>query len=135
MAKESSAWAAARDNLAPFGVLERVENGVGLGFPDTVYTLVGVSGLVEMKATVTSLTLEQVLFAERWSRAGGLCHTLLHADRVWFLYDAAGTRRLFERAEEPGPLVRAEGAFPLREMLRYLAPVDRRLRTRSYERD
>lgn len=125
MAREASAWDAARGHLAPFGVLERVENGVSLGFPDTVYVLVGVSGLIEMKATAESLTLDQVLFAERWTRAGGLCHTLLRADRTWFLYDASGTRRLYERAV-PGPLVRAEGAFPLKDILRYLAPVERR---------
>ncbi len=52
MPLESHAWSTARGHLAPFGVLERVENGVSLGFPDTVYCLVGVSGLLEMKATV-----------------------------------------------------------------------------------
>lgn len=124
MPRESSSWAVARDHLAPFGVLERVENGVSLGFPDTVYVLIGVSGLLEMKGTVESLKLEQVLFAERWERAGGLCHTLLHADRTWFLYDAAGTRRLYER-KDPLPLVRS-GSFPLKEILRFLAPVTRR---------
>ena len=86
-----------------------------------------------MNATVETLKLEQVLFAEEWSAAGGLVFTMLRSDAIWFLYDAAGTRRLYERAGEPAPLVRSPGTFPLREMLRHLAPVGRRVGL--FERD
>jgi hypothetical protein len=131
MPLESHAWSTTRDHLAPFGVLERVENGVSLGFPDTVYCLVGVTGTLEMKATIGSITLDQVLFGERWVKAGGLYHVLLYADRTWFLHDAVGTRLLYEHAE-PAPVVRAEGAFPLKEILRHLAPIERRVITKRF---
>lgn len=127
MPRESHAWAVARDALAPFGVLHRVENPILIGFPDVVYCLIGCSGMIESKATVGTLKLEQVLFAENWAAAGGLVFTLLRADAIWFLYDAVGTRRLYEKVSEPEPLVRAPGPFPLKEMLRHLAPVNRRL--------
>lgn len=126
MPKESHAWAVARDALAPFGELDRIENVIATGFPDVLYCLFRVTGLIETKATAATLKLEQVLFAERWAAAGGLVFTLLRADAIWFLYDAAGTRRLYGRAPDPGPLVRATGAFPLKEVLRHLAPVNRR---------
>lgn len=125
MPRESNAWAYARDRLSPFGVLVRVENSIAVGFPDVVYSLFGVAGLIEAKATAASLTLEQVLFAEGWLAAGGLCHTLLRADREWFLLDPPGTRRLFERTD-PRPIVRARD-FPLKELLRALAPLERRV--------
>lgn len=126
MPRESHAWSVARGELAPFGVTHRVENPVVIGYPDVTYCLIGVTGMIETKATMATLKLEQVLFAEDWSKAGGLVFTLLYADNIWFLYDAPGTRRLYEKAAEPEPLVRAPGPFPLREMLRYLAPVNRR---------
>ena len=126
MPRESHAWAVAREALAPFGVLHRVENPIVIGFPDALYCLFGVSGLIESKATVGTLKLEQVLWAEEWSAAGGLVFTLLRADGIWFLYDATGTRQLYDKVAEPVPLVRAAGTFPLKEMLRHLAPVNRR---------
>ncbi len=125
MPRESNSWAYVRRQLSLFGVLVRVENSIAVGFPDVIYCLFGVCGLLEMKATAASLTLEQVLFAEGWFAAGGLCHTLLHADREWHLLDPPGTRRLFERAD-PRPIVRAK-EFPLKNILRALAPVERRI--------
>lgn len=124
--KETSSWAVAQRHLAPFGVLHRVENGIAVGTPDVCYCLVGVMGWIEAKATAESLTLDQVIFAERWLTAGGLCHTLLRADGIWFLLDPLGTRRLFEK-QEPRPLVRSRD-FPLKEILRFLAPIERRNR-------
>jgi hypothetical protein len=103
-----------------------VENGIAVGTPDVCYCLVGVMGWIEAKATAESLTLDQVIFAERWLTAGGLCHTLLRADGIWFLLDPLGTRRLFEK-QEPRPLVRSRD-FPLKEILRFLAPIERRNR-------
>lgn len=126
MPRESQAWATARAALSPFGVLHRVENAVVIGYPDVTYCLIGCTGMIETKATVETLKLEQVLFAEEWQRGGGLVFTLLRADRTWFLYDAPGTRQLYERAADPAPLVRTEGAFPTKEMLRRLAPAGRR---------
>lgn len=125
MPRESHSWAYARGRLAPFGQLVRVENGVMKGFPDTVYCLISVCGLLEMKATLQSLTIEQVLFAEQWHAAGGLCHALLRADRRWFLLDPPGMRRAYAH-EEPRPVVAAR-EFPLKDILRHLAPVERRL--------
>ena len=125
MPKESRAWDTAQAALSPFGQLCRVENSLIIGFPDALYCLLGVTGFIETKATAASLTIEQVLFSEKWTRSGGLCHTLLRADRTWFLLDAAGTRRLFEK-KEPEPVVRSTGPFPLKEMLSQLAPISRR---------
>jgi len=126
MPRESHAWATARDELSPFGKLCRVENPLITGYPDVTYCLFGVTGMIETKATVETLKLEQVLFAEEWSRAGGLVFTLLRADAIWFLYDPVGTRQLYERATEPKALVRSPGSFPLREVLRRLAPPGKR---------
>jgi hypothetical protein len=124
MTLESNAWTAARGALAPFGVLGRVENAVAVGFPDVVYCIMGVSGLLEMKATVASLTAEQVAFGARWVASGGIWHMLLRADDAWRLYDVVGAARVLAR-EEPHPLV-VSREFPLRDVLRALAPPGRR---------
>lgn len=121
---EKNSWAAARDHLTPFGILTRVENVVAIGFPDVVYVIMGCSGLLEMKATVESLTTEQVAFALRWCASGGLWHMLLRADGEWFLHDAASAARVLAR-QDPKPLARAR-EFPLREVLRALAPPEMR---------
>lgn len=128
MPRETNAWAAAREALAPFGMLHRIENRLGAGTPDVLYCLMSVTGLIETKATLESLTLEQVLFAEMWRDSGGLVHALLRTDRMWFLLDAAGMRSYLEK-REPQVLVRAT-EFPLRDVLRYLAPPERRSRPR-----
>jgi len=126
MTLETSAWAHAREKLAPFGKLHRIENRVAVGTPDAVYCLLTVTGLLETKATLESLKLEQVIFAEEWEAVGGLAHALLRADRTWFLLDAAGMRRSLEK-REPRPLVRSAD-FPLKEVLFHLAPPARRVR-------
>lgn len=119
--RESNAWAATRDHLAPFGMLVRVENRVLVGFPDVLYVLRGVTGLLEMKADLTSLTLEQVLFGEGWTREKGLWHLLLHDASGWRLWDAAGARAIYESGD-PEPLVTSGSRFPLKFILQHLSP-------------
>lgn len=102
MTLESNAWAAVRRALAPYGRLVRVENRVEAGTPDVAYCLLGVSGWLELKSGA-GLEAEQLLWAEEWSRAGGLWHLLRRGRRGgagtplgWALYDVGAARRLYE---------------------------------------
>lgn len=119
---ETSSWATARDHLSPFGTLHRIESRLELGVPDVIYCLRRVTGWIESKSTVLTLKLEQVMFAEEWAAAGGLCHMLMYADKIWFLFDSSGMRTIYEGGDAV-PVVRAQGKFPLKEMLRCLSPV------------
>jgi len=106
-----------REALGPWGVLHRVENAVDVGTPDLAYVLrAGIqksapvaSGWIELKhatrwparpttpLVIEHLTLDQVLFAERWARAGGWCWALLQVGREYLLLDPPTLRGLFER--------------------------------------
>lgn len=121
--RERYAWDTARAALAPFGQLIRIESPLTPGFPDVVYCLRRVPGLLETKAG-TDPSLDQVLFAEAWARAGGRWHLLVRRGRRWWLYDPGGARALYERVVPVPVVVTAPGAaFPLRAMLKALAPV------------
>lgn len=127
---ERALWTNTRKHLAPYGRLLRIESGLTeQGIPDVIYCIRGHTGWLELKFVKTwplrestplrvdHLTLEQVLFAETWSAAGGTVHTLIQVERSYFLLDAPMTRRLQERAVTrlqmaSGAVAHGEGTFP-----------------------
>jgi hypothetical protein len=117
---------------APPGLLYlRVDNLCDLGTPDVAYCLLGVSGWVEEKllparGAPKHLTLEQVTWGERWTRAGGRWFLLGKQKSTWLLYNASGARALYGGGEA-SPLVSAVGQFPRREVLEHLAPRELRI--------
>ena len=129
MTEKSQVWSVFRRYVGPFGHLQRIES-IGQGIPDVNYCLWGVEGWIENKigqregARPASLTLDQVLWAEARTAAGGRVFLLVRLGPAWLLYDAEGTRKLYEGHPEPTPLVRVRGRFPLREILAHLAPVE-----------
>lgn len=137
MIREASAYGAMRAALAPYGVLERVENRLSAGTPDLAYALLGVTGWVELKVDLGSLALEQVLFAERWAApigpyAGGLYHLVWRHRRGWAALDAAGARAVYaahakqQVAREKALLWTDTTPFPTAAALTLLAPPPRR---------
>lgn len=100
MSSERALWNLVRERLAPFGRLERIENRLGVGFPDVLYCLRGVTGLLELKhepwwsndrmagpvlRSVRSLKPEQVAWGQRWHAAGGHVYMLLQVERDYLL--------------------------------------------------
>ncbi len=128
MTEKSQCWHPARKALAPYGTLVRVENRLEAGFPDVLYCLLGVSGLVECKVDLGSLSLDQVIWAERWGRAGGLCWLLWRHPAGWALFDHIGVRSVHRGTSprEVAELWTQSRSFPTTEALERLAP--RRLR-------
>lgn len=146
MSRENALWKVVADNLSPFGMLRRVENAIDSGEGDVAYVLrrpkdgsAPSSGWLELKAIdrfparpstplrVDHLTVEQVLFAEAWARAGGKAFMLLRAAPWHLLFDPAGIRGVFERevtaADAPAVAVAAgTRPFPTGRILRCLAP-------------
>lgn len=129
MAQENNTWSTAKKYLAPHGIFTRVENPLMAGFPDVVYCVRGCAGLLETKATIGEVRLEQVLYAEGWAHNNGLYHMLLRADNVWALFDATGTRALLipHTNSHDVALVWKIGPFPTAEILRHLAPPESRI--------
>lgn len=120
-----------RRALAPYGCLHRVENILGAGSPDVDYTLLGVSGKVELKHDLATLSLDQVIFAEAWSRppGRGLWHLVWRHPTGWAIYSATGARLLYSKEVTPqeAALLWTETlSFPTRRTLDLLAPAERR---------
>src|SRR5512146_2579046 len=97
MTLETNAWGTVRRALSPYGFLQRVETGTGLGVPDVCYCLRAVTGWLELKTDLAKLTLEQVLWHEGWARAGGRVFMLYYDGeaREWYVTDHALTRRVY----------------------------------------
>lgn len=144
MTREAAYWPTVRENLSPFGILRRVENGVGGGDGDVIYCLtrpkpgsLASTGFIELKSLPSypvrrstpirppHLSKDQVLFAEDWAAAGGRAWLLLRAPPWTLLFDVAGIRALYQ-GEVPamdGPAVaRAAGMgrFPTGPILKCL---------------
>ncbi len=134
----SKLWASARRHLSPYGCLQRIETSTAPGVPDVAYCLLGASGWLELKEVASwpkkpetplrlnSLTLDQVLWMERWERAGGSAHVLLQAGRDVLLLSPLFARRIYENratrpALEAAALARGEGTFPTAALLRALS--------------
>ena len=113
---EASLWSRAREELSPFGKLERIENGIAKGTPDVAWLLRRyprvdpVSGWLELKyepawpssdarpVIIKKLRREQVDFAEGWSGAGGRSFFLLQVGRDYVLFGEPVARLIFDRA-------------------------------------
>lgn len=130
MTESSQVWSVARKYLAPFGRIQRLENRLDVGWPDSVYTLRRVSGWLELKLVPTSgrcpehFTLDQLTWGELEVAAGGRWHLLARRGREWVLYDAVGARAWFDGTEN-APLIAQTGRFPLRDILMHIAPLRR----------
>lgn len=130
-------------SLKPFGIVEPVENSLTdtTGFPDYVYCFRGAAGVLELKfleecpkrastpLRIDKLTLEQVLWGERWTGAGGRYRLLLRiggGNGGYALFDAPGVRALYERTIIRAALPQAaimwidEPTFPTLKILRHL---------------
>lgn len=110
MSLEADLWRTTRKNLAPYGMLVRVESPLTrLGIPDVCYCLLGNSGWLELKALerwpvrsttalrIDHLKLEQVLFLESWTRARGKAHLLLRVAKTYLVLSSQLVRDIYER--------------------------------------
>lgn len=127
MTTEARAWGTVRVALSPYGTLERVENRLSSGTPDVDYAMLGVSGKIELKVDLTTLKIEQVLFAERWTRrpANGLCHLIWRHKEGWAIFAPDGIRAIYTaryRAQEVARLWTDTKPFPTMAALALLAP-------------
>lgn len=141
--KESSFWNVVRDHLAPFGLLQRIENSAGLGTADVAYALrrpgrnAAHFGWLELKVLdafparhstpirIEHLTKEQVDFARDWTASGVPVHMLLKAPPWVLMFDARGIRGVYDRTVTAGDaptvaVVAARGKFPTGPILRRL---------------
>jgi hypothetical protein len=126
MTLESNAWRTVRSELSPYGRLVRIENRIGLGTPDVYYRLISVAGWIEMKTDLSTLTIEQVMWAEEEHRAAGRAFLLYHSDgSSWWLYRAPCMKKLMEQRKdvkyvEGLAAVASHIGFPTKEILRCL---------------
>lgn len=137
---ESYLWTVVREKLSPFGSLARVENKLGLGMPDVVYSLehpkTGIrgNGWLELKnlarlparpdtpLVIAHLTKEQVDWARDWT---GSVHMLLRAGNWFLLFDPAQMREIYNREMTASQatdvaLVCRNGKFPTGDLVRWL---------------
>ena len=120
---EAHDWSTVRQALSPFGMMVRVENKLGKGTPDLAYCLRRVSGWLELKHDLSSLTLDQVMFAEGWAAAGGLAFMLWRRPGGWAIFNAAGMRALYSKTPaQESAILWESGPFPLKAVLTILAP-------------
>jgi hypothetical protein len=128
MTESRQVHAVARRYLAPFGRYERVDNRLGVGWPDAYYLLRGVSGWIEEKILPPSgnppghLTLEQIRWGLAETAAGGRWYLLGRRGAEWRLYSAAGAAA-WHGGGPDGALLSVTGRFPLREVLDEIAPL------------
>jgi hypothetical protein len=88
-----------------------VENPLKTGFPDLIYTIDGVTGLIELKyrhrppsrvATNFGLKDQQALFASQWTEASGVCFLIVRIESPdqWFIIH--GSRLLVDGVSRKG---------------------------------
>ena len=84
--------------------IERVENRVNLGTPDTHFISPTKKGWLEFKAepdlrpnSVVGLSTEQVVWAVSYAEAGGLSWITLRAGKTYFLWDGRLAKSLTEQ--------------------------------------
>ncbi len=104
------------------GYAERVENGLGSGMPDVVYTLHDATGFVELKFLARAPVREssllrlgpnkhiltQLNWAHRWMRRGGIVHWLVQVHNEYMLFDPRNLPR------DGTPLTLAETRLKMR---------------------
>lgn len=115
---EGSLWDNMRSRFSPYGLLRRCEHAQEKGWPDVYWVLLRVPGWTELKylpdypAMADSpvwhehLTLEQVNWIEDEVEAGGRAYLLLQVRHDYYLFDAVGTRAIYERRVTRGDLPR-----------------------------
>ena len=106
MASEAALRNTVKHHLGMFGALVRIENKCDQGTPDICYALRWrkryLTGWLELKQVDrwparpdtcidVGLTLNQLLWAERWAPFGAV-HLLVQVERDLILFDAAGMR-------------------------------------------
>ncbi len=96
---EKADWKLLRDKIKlPRDRWDRIENGVGVGMPDTNYCIAGYEGWMELKSPIepkrdsTSLfgsnhplSQDQKNWFKRQVLAGGRCYVLIGTNRRWML--------------------------------------------------
>lgn len=140
MGSERGLWRTLRANLSPYGRLVRIESETEAGISDVAYCINGHAGWLELKeiagwpkrsstkVRVPSLTLDQVIFLERWVAAGGDAYLLLQVDSTYLLLTATAARALWNgvpRAElENLALVEGTHHLPTLALVRALTKVE-----------
>lgn len=133
---EKNFWGRVRENLKPYGELERIESLVGSGVPDVNYCLRGREGWIELKwlprwpKRVSSLVrfpklkLTQVLWLERRRRVEGRAFLLAQVEHDILLFDGCDARLVYDGLDRDGlcriALVHTPVKFPTQEILRCL---------------
>lgn len=126
--------------LSSFGMLWRVENALNLGTADVAYCLkfkdeIG-SGWLETKKSrewpkrfetplrFNHYTLDQVIFAERWNRAGGRACMLAQVENDFLIVPAWNMRKIFKGVNKTTfislSVVHGQGVFPTGRILKWL---------------
>jgi hypothetical protein len=107
MSSERALWRSVKANLGPYGAFVRIESSTNKGIADVAYCINTHSGWLELKyldawpkraatfVKVPSLTLDQVLFLERWYDSGGAAYLLLRVGRSYMLLNSSTTRALW----------------------------------------
>lgn len=134
MSQEAALWRNVRENISPFGYIARLENRIEVGWPDCLFHLkfrgFGKTGLLELKrllrwppkkgiVRVPVLTLDQVLWHEKWAGAGGVSYLLLQVDRDYLLFPPSMIRGLYVGMTriQMQPFLVGSGVFPTKELL------------------
>lgn len=135
---EAAFWQHIRPRLAPYGLLERIENNIGTkGTADVNYCLLGVEGWIELKYArdwptrigtrfrFSHLTLDQVLWHEHRARHKSRTCMLAQVGRDYFILAVPAMRAVVERGatrEEYKGLAAVWGAtvFPVVPVVKYL---------------
>ena len=113
MGRESASWSWLRDGVMKtkpqFSLLERVENGLSAGMPDSHYLICGTSGWIELKAVVLpkrtstavlgddhGLNQSQINWALKYSALCGRTWVFITADPHRWLISGAHARLMNE---------------------------------------
>ena len=134
---EAALWRVFRQHIGPYGHVVRHENRVEAGTPDVSYTIQGVSGWIELKQldeppkrpttsiSITHLTKEQILWAQKERKAGGRMWMLLKVGQSFALCDPDLMERIYRREVLMEDLrflsrVLGHGRFPVEDVVRCL---------------
>lgn len=139
MGSEAALRSVFKDRLAPFGLIQRVENRVEAGTPDVLYLISrlpaprpAATGWVELKyigawparastpVRSDTLTLAQVLFLEGWTRAGGRAWLLTQIGRGYLFLNGSRARLLLDGVPRDEIVARADVWNPTSLTLRDL---------------
>lgn len=80
---EAGLWAKIKRGFP--GRIQRIEVKFPLGFPDTIWHLGGITGLMELKYEETHVRAEQAIFLRNWSTDGVIALLLAQRKGEFFL--------------------------------------------------